>query len=118
MSTRILVVVLCALLLGLVFWPTSGQSEEPAGPKLDPNLPYQAKRSSPVTYDVDFAVVVTAPYHTKKLKVWLPLPQSDAAQEVEEGTITTSPIKVTHKVAKEPAFGNQFAYFEFDHPEG
>ncbi|HEY7309209.1 MAG TPA: transglutaminase domain-containing protein [Gemmataceae bacterium] len=118
MSTRILVVVLCALLLGLVFWPTSGQSEEPAGPKLDPNLPYQAKRFSPVTYDVDFAVVVTAPYHTKKLKVWLPLPQSDAAQEVEEGTITTSPIKVTHKVAKEPVFGNQFAYFEFDHPEG
>ena len=75
MSTRIIVVALCALLLGLVFGPTSGSSAEPDGLKLDPNLPYQAKRSHPVTYEVDFAVVVTAPYHTKKLKVWLPLPQ-------------------------------------------
>lgn len=86
--------------------------------KLDPALPYQAKKSNPVTYDVDFAAIVTAPYHTKVLKVWLPLPQTDAGQEVQEGEITTFPLKVTPKIGKEPVFGNNFAYFEFHHPEG
>jgi len=107
---------LCVLVL--VGWSLFAASAEPTKSNLDPNLPYQARRSNPVTYDVDFAVVVTAPYHTKKLRVWLPLPQSDAGQQIEEGEITTSPMCVTPKVAKESIFGNQFAYFEFDHPEG
>lgn len=108
----------CFFALALAAWLPSAPGEEPDKAKLNPNLPYQARRSDPVSYDVDFAVVVTAPYHTKKLKVWLPLPQSDAAQEVEEGTITTWPTRVTPRVAKEPTFDNKFAYFEFDHPEG
>ena len=107
---------LCVLVIA--GWTLFALGAEPTNSNLDPNLPYQARRSNAVTYDVDFAVVVTAPYHTKKLKVWLPLPQSDAGQEVEEGELTTFPMKASPKVAKEPAFGNRFAYFEFDHPEG
>ena len=80
--------LVCLTALALAGWLPSALSEEPAKTELDPNRPYQAKRSNPVSYDVDFAVVVTAPYHTKKLRVWLPLPQSDAAQEVTEGSIT------------------------------
>jgi transglutaminase-like putative cysteine protease len=110
--------VLGVCVLVLAGWPLFSPSAEPTKTNLDPNLPYQATRSNPVTYDVDFAVVVTAPYHTKKLRVWLPLPQSDAGQEIEEGEITTSPMRVTPKIARESAFGNQFGYFEFDHPEG
>jgi transglutaminase-like putative cysteine protease len=110
------------LLLALAVVPAgglpSGRGEEPARAALDPNLPYQARRSNPVTYNVDFSVVVTAPYHTKHLKVWLPLPQSDAAQEVEEVGLTTMPMKVTPLIGCEETFGNQFAYFDFDHPEG
>ncbi len=87
-------------------------------PKLDPDLPYQAKRSDPVTYDVDFSAVVTAPAQTKLLKVWLPLPQSDAGQEVEPGEITTFPTGVRPQIAAEKVFGNRFAYFEFPRPEG
>ena len=49
---------------------------------LDPNLAYQARRQNPVTYDVEMVITVTAPYHTKVLKVWLPIPQSDAGQEI------------------------------------
>ena len=89
-----------------------------ADPPITPDLPYQARKSDPVTYEVDFSVVITAPYHTKILKVWLPLPQTDAGQEVTEGEITTFPPKVNPKIAQEPVFGNKFAYFEFDHPEG
>jgi hypothetical protein len=42
--------------------------------KLDPGLPYQALKSNPVTYDVDFSAVVTPPYNGRVLKVWLPRP--------------------------------------------
>jgi len=41
---------------------------------LNPDLPYQAVRLNPVTYDVDFSAVVTPPYKGKVLKVWLPMP--------------------------------------------
>jgi transglutaminase-like putative cysteine protease len=85
---------------------------------LDPKLPYQARKSNPVTYDVDFSAVVTPPYHTKVLKVWLPLPQSDEAQSVTEKNLSSFPMKVKPRVEKEKRFGNTFAYFEFHHPEG
>ena len=87
-------------------------------PALDPDSPYTAEQSNPVTYDVDFAAVVTPPNHAKVLKVWLPLPQSDSAQKVEEKELTSFPMKVEPKIAKEKVFGNQFAYFEFTKPEG
>jgi len=85
---------------------------------LDPDAPYQAVRSNPVTYKVDFRVVVTAPYKTKVLKVWLPLPESDYGQEVTEGELTPFPVKVEPSIAKEEMFGNKFAYFEFTEPQG
>jgi transglutaminase-like putative cysteine protease len=103
-----------ALVLVLV-----GAADEPAkAPKLDPALPYQVRRVNPVTYAVDFRVMVTAPYHTKKLKVWLPLPQSDCGQEVSDSRLTTFPADVKPQIGTEKVFGNKFAYFEFDHPEG
>jgi transglutaminase-like putative cysteine protease len=110
-----------ALLFGIFCFASAlagRPNESPAGATLDPALPYQARRSDPVGYDVEFLATVTAPYHTKKLRVWLPLPQSDAGQEVQEGEITTFPAKVSPQIATEAAFGNKFAFFEFDHPEG
>jgi transglutaminase-like putative cysteine protease len=119
MSRGILsLLLLPALLLALAGRPAPGGDGPPAKADLDPALPYQAVRSNAVTYDVDFSAVVTAPYHTKVLKVWLPLPQSDSVQQVEEGDLTSFPMKVEPKVAAEPVFSNKFAYFEFDHPEG
>lgn len=70
------------------------------------------------SYDVDFSVVVTAPYHTKVLKVWLPLPPSDNVQSIAESRITTFPTKVQPAIDSEPVFGNTFAYFEFHDPKG
>jgi transglutaminase-like putative cysteine protease len=90
----------------------SGQSN------LDPALAYQAARSQPVTYEVDFGVVVTPPYNAKVLKVWLPLPQSDQGQEVLDSRLTTFPVTVEPRMEKEPVYGNQFAYFEFPGVQG
>jgi transglutaminase-like putative cysteine protease len=114
MPRRAAVLALPLLLLCTAVLPGA----EPPAAALNPDLPCQAKRSNPVTYEVDFAVVITAPYHTRKLRVWLPLPPSDAAQEVTEGEIRTFPQKVKPRIETEKVFGNRFAYFEFDHPEG
>jgi transglutaminase-like putative cysteine protease len=86
--------------------------------KLDPALPYQAARQNPVTYDVDFSAVVTPPYKAKLLKVWLPLPQTDFAQEVTDGALSSFPMQVKPAIGSEKVFGNKFACFEFAEPQG
>jgi transglutaminase-like putative cysteine protease len=106
------------LLLGLAALAAPGTAADAPAPALDPALPYTARRSDPVTYDVEFVAVVTAPYHTKRLRVWLPLPQSDRGQEVTEVSLIAFPSEATPRIAAEPVFGNRFAYWEFDHPEG
>jgi transglutaminase-like putative cysteine protease len=110
---------LCAIIVSILGgMGLAAPAENGQAVALNPDLPYRARKTSPVTYNVDFCVVVTAPYHTKVLKVWLPLPQTDNGQEVEEKDLRTFPMKVAARIGKEPTFGNRFAYFEFDHPEG
>lgn len=92
--------------------------EEKSAVPLDPSSPSQARRVDPVTYDIDYSVIVTAPADTRILKVWLPLPQSGAGQEIEPGELTTFPHKVAPRVGTETVYGNRFAYFEFDRPDG
>jgi transglutaminase-like putative cysteine protease len=85
---------------------------------LDPQLDYQALRSNPVTWQIDFSVIVTPPYGTKVLRVWLPLAPSDAGQQVSEGEFESFPLHVAPQIDAEPRFGNRFAYFEFHGPQG
>lgn len=85
---------------------------------LDPALPYQARRLDPVTYEVDFSVVVTPPYQAKKLAVWLPVPPSDAGQEISDSRFSTFPLSVEPRLATEEKYGNRFAYIEFASPQG
>jgi len=92
-------------------------SADPA-PKLDPAQPYTAKATDAVTYTVDFRVVVTAPQNTKKLAVWVPVPPSDTAQQVAESKWDTFPTTVKPTLHTEEVFGNTFAYFEFENPQG
>lgn len=106
----------CVVLLVLAASPCRAQTPEPAA--LDPALPYVAERGNPVTYDVDYSVVVTAPYKAKKLRVWMPLPPGNAGQEIERLTLSTFPQEVEPQFATEPTFGNRFAYFEFASPQG
>ncbi|MGC3967355.1 MAG: transglutaminase domain-containing protein [Pirellulales bacterium] len=111
---RVFVSVVCLFVSTQAAWGQAGGSAA----ELDPTLPYQAERVNPVTYDVDFSVVVTPPYKTKKLKVWLPLPMSDAGQEVTEGEMSAFPLRVRPQIGTEETYGNKFAYFEFDAPQG
>jgi transglutaminase-like putative cysteine protease len=107
------------LSLPVCLWLTAGNrsgADEP--PRLDPAQPYQAERSKPIKYDVDFAVTVTAPYKAKKLQVWLPVPQTDFGQDVGTIEYEMFPQQVEPRVNTEEVFGNKFAYFEFDNPQG
>ena len=85
---------------------------------LSADQPYTAERGEAVTYEIDYSVIVTAPYKTEKLAVWLPIPPSDAGQEILESKLTTFPLALQPQLASESLFGNRFAYFEFDRPQG
>ncbi|MCA9022455.1 MAG: transglutaminase domain-containing protein, partial [Planctomycetaceae bacterium] len=97
--------------------PCTGIPAETQVP-LKPDTPYRAKKSDPVIHDVEFSIIVTPPYHCKVLKVWVPVPQSDAAQEIEGSQFTTFPAQVKPQLSSEPVYGNRFAYFEFHDPHG
>ena len=80
----------------------------------DPDLASTARRSDPVTYDVEFDVVFTPPYGTRRARVWLPAPRSDAGQEVS-GYATEPPAA---SLESEPLYGNRLAFFELEQPVG
>lgn len=115
---RVILHYLFAIFLSAATFTGQTRTAQPGELKLDPNLPYQVKKSNPVTYDVDFAAVVTPPYHAEVLKIWLPIPQTDFAQEVTVGELSSFPMKVQPRIGVEKVYGNKFAYFEFKKPEG
>ncbi|MFK8114613.1 MAG: transglutaminase-like domain-containing protein [Rubripirellula sp.] len=86
--------------------------------ELSPAASITGSKSMQATYEVDFRVAVTAPTGTKKLRVWMPLPNSDACQQISDRQIETHPRLVEPKIATEAEYGNTFAYFEFDSPSG
>jgi transglutaminase-like putative cysteine protease len=86
--------------------------------KLDPAQPYSAKLGNSVEYQVEFQAIVTAPMNTQVLKVWVPVPPSDLAQSIDHLTFHTFPTDHQPTLYHEPVFGNTFAYFEFQNPNG
>jgi transglutaminase-like putative cysteine protease len=80
----------------------------------DPDLSSTAERSSPVAYDVGFDVVFTPPYHAEHVRVWLPVPQSDAGQEVSGYATDPAPAALD----QEPLYGNRLAFFSYERPVG
>jgi transglutaminase-like putative cysteine protease len=91
---------------------------EPADAAIDPSAPYQAELRNPVTHRVDLRAVITPPYGTKVLRVWVPIPPSDNVQSVKDESFETFPDVVKPTISEEPLFGNRFAYFELKEPKG
>ncbi|MBC7964585.1 MAG: transglutaminase domain-containing protein, partial [Fuerstia sp.] len=89
-----------------------------AGDVLDVNQSCSAKKSNPVVWDGELVFALTAPYQTKRLRVWVPIPPSDTVQSVLLTDFTTFPVDVKPQLGTEEVFGNTFAYFEFPNPLG
>lgn len=117
-SSSLLSTICFGAVVGIAMLTSLLNDVRAADAPLDPEQPYQARRSRPVTYDVDFSIVVTPPYKAKKLAVWLPLPGDDLGQEIRDSRLSSFPIAVEPQVAAEEKFGNRFAYFEFASPQG
>lgn len=112
--------ILTVFLLGWLCLPVS-PAAEPGFSSLEtlsPEIASQATKSRTATYRVDFRVAITAPANTKKLRVWLPLPPSDDCQSISDRRIDTLPRSVRPTIESEADFGNTFAFFEFDSPDG
>ncbi len=69
-------------------------------------------------FKVDFRVAIKAPAKTKQLRVWVPLPPSTENQMVWDRKFHTFPREHQPQLTREPTFGNEFAYFEIDSPDG
>jgi transglutaminase-like putative cysteine protease len=111
---------LCLALLMLPTTLVSGQENRGSGAAADPDpaQPYRAEKLSPIRYAADCSVIVTPPYKAKVLKVWIPIPPSDGTQVVQASEFSTFPRDVKPIIGREKTYGNQFAYFEFQEPQG
>lgn len=113
--------ILTALLLLACYCLPLSPAAEPglwSGGSLSPKLASQATKSRAATYRVDFRVAISAPANTRTLRVWLPLPPSNDSQTVSDRQIDSFPRTVSPSIESEAEFGNTFAYFEFDSPDG
>jgi hypothetical protein len=111
MRTTLLHAALLIGVLGCI--PCVGEVAEP-----DAGRPYAATKTQPVSYDIDFRVIITAPSGTKTLKIWVPIAQDDEGQKVGAGNWSVFPGDVKPSFHTERVFGNRFAFFEIQSPQG
>ncbi len=109
------------LIAVLIFAATSrssvAQSQTGSRPPT-PDADYTAAKSDPIGHEAEFAIVVTPPCDCEVLKVWVPVPQSDAGQQISDSRFSTFPMEVEPRIENENVYGNRFAYFEFHKPQG
>ena len=75
-----------ALLFACAFWLANDGHAEELSSSIKTNIKLLTTQPGQVDdfiqHEIDFSVIVTPPYHCKVLKVWLPIPQDDAAQHI------------------------------------
>ncbi len=67
----------------------------------DPGQAYTCERSHPAEIEAELQFVITAPYKTKLLKVWIPVPPTDVAQQLLSSEFTTFPSSIDPVLATE-----------------
>ncbi len=73
----------------------------------DPESPWTLTTERKFSFSYEAGV--TPPAGAKKVRLWFPVPQTDAFQTIERLEIRGS---VPHTVGKDPVYGNSFAYLE------
>jgi transglutaminase-like putative cysteine protease len=66
------------------------------------------------TFSIEYVgKIPEVPAGTKKLRVWLPVPQDSTVQSIKNLSYSKEP-----KLATEPKYGNKIAYWEIENPGG
>lgn len=63
------------------------------------------------SFDLSYVIKMQPPQGMHKVRVWIPLPSSDASQTISELQVT-APVKV--HMHRDGAYGNRYAYFTED----
>ena len=84
----------------------------------EPEAELTPAKTAVAKFNVDFRVAIKAPAKTKQLRVWVPLPPNTENQMVSDRKFQTFPRQHQPQLTHEPTFGNEFAYFEINSPEG
>ncbi len=109
-----------SLVVGCLVGPVSNlkawNEDEPETPQTNADL--SPSKTAIAKFKVDFRVAIKAPAKTRKLRVWVPLPPTTDNQKVWDRHFMTFPRDLQPEIALEPSFGNEFAYFEIDAPDG
>ena len=96
---------------GLLFCAASGvfATEQSAQQTVSPDytLPASSRKFS-IEY---IAKISEIPVGTKKLRVWLPVPQNSTAQSIDELSFSSTP-----ELGSESKYANRIAYWEIDSP--
>lgn len=65
------------------------------------------------TFSIEYvAKIAELPAGTRKLRIWLPVPQDSTVQTIKDLSFSREA-----KIGTEPKYGNKMAYFELDHPQ-
>ncbi|MFP3940645.1 MAG: transglutaminase-like domain-containing protein [Acidobacteriota bacterium] len=100
------------LLTGLVLTTVACGPSAPAGAGASATTDEAASRHFELTYS---AVVEDVPEGAGEVRIWLPYPTDDEAQEVE---VTEVSAPYSTRVETEPEYGNSILYLEVDEPNG
>lgn len=100
------------LLAGLVLATFACVPSPPAGAGASATADDAASRQFDLTYR---AVVEDVPKDAGEVRIWLPYPTDDEAQEVE---VTEVSAPYPTRVETEPEYGNSILYLEVDEPDG
>ncbi|MAI34032.1 MAG: transglutaminase [Rhodopirellula sp.] len=107
-------------LVGFVVDPVSRSMawEEEERQVRDTKAEWLPTKTAVAKFKVDFRVAIKAPAKTKQLRIWVPLPPSNENQSVWDRKLQTFPRPHQPQITREPNFGNEFAYFEINEPDG
>ena len=99
-------IVLAAVLIGVNSSAGEQRNQQTIAPEF--MLPSDSR-----AFSIEYAGKISAaPEGTKKLRVWLPVPQSSTVQTIRDLSFSEPP-----RLTTEPKYGNKIAFWEFEAPK-
>lgn len=102
----VVVFLMCGFVLAGSTVGLASDGKDPASPQQREQREVKSRR-----FEFDYGATVTGLPPGARVRVWMPVPPSDAHQMVEEMTFR---LPATPQISVEPKYGNRVLYFEQD----